>query len=137
MSFEEITGLTDVNVGDKVFRNTTSSFIGKVRLQKRPSVNGGEAFSLSISEADNTGKTKLKDPTADRATELGRIANGEVSSADVFVIGEETTLTIMLTNSAVDLDATLTAEIEQRMIEMESFVTKQQEVAAVYKEWGI
>lgn len=137
MAFQEVTGLEGINSGDKIFKNTITNFIGKVRLEKLPSVNGGEAFSICISQVDDTGKVKLKDNKKDRAVIMEKIAQGEINASDAFIIGEKSTLTVLLSNDTTNLEDDLLTEIYDKISVMETFVEKQKQLELVYADWGI
>ena len=137
MVIEEVTGLVDINVGDKVFRNTDTQFLGKVRLKRRPPVDGGEAFLLSVSQVDEAGKAKMKSGVTDRGTALAKIANGEAKPSDYFIIGEATTVTMMMQTVDSSPTSDLSAEINARLEETEIFAAKQIEIADIYTQWGI
>ena len=137
MAIEEVTGLVDINVGDKVFKNTDTQFMGKVRLKRRPSVDGGEAFLLSVSQVDTAGKAKMKSGVTDRDAALAKIASGEARSSDYFIIGEATTITMMMQTVDSSPTSDLSSEINIRMEETEIFAAKQIEISDIYAQWGI
>lgn len=137
MAIEEVTGLAGINVGDKVFKNTDSQFMGKVRLKRRPSVDGGEAFLLSVSQVDTAGKAKMKSGVTDREAALEKVANGQGRPSDYFIIGEATTITMMMQSVDSSPTSDLSAEINIRIEETEIFAAKQIEIADIYAQWGI
>lgn len=137
MAIEEVTGLVDINVGDKVFKNTNTQFMGKVRLKRRPCVDGGEAFLLSVSQVDTAGKAKMKSGSADRDAALTKVASGEGRPSDYFIIGEAATITMMMQTVDSSPTSDLLSEINTRMEETEIFAAKQIEIASIYAQWGI
>lgn len=137
MAIEEVIGLSDINIGDKVFKNTNTQFIGKVRLKRQSSVDGGEAFLLSISQVDTAGKAKMKNGVVDRVAALAEVANGDGRPSDYFIIGEATTITMMMQTVDSSPTSDLSAEINIRMEETEIFAAKQIEIADIYAQWSI
>lgn len=136
MAIEEITGFTDINVGDKIYRNIDTGFIGKVRLGRLEPINGGDAFSISVSKADGLGKAVLRNPEINRSDALAAVASGEPAAA-YFIVGAQSTISMY----TVDINSSPAVEllnvIALRLADTELFALKQADVETIYLGWGI
>lgn len=134
MALTEITGLVDINPGDKVFQAVTG-FKGKARLKPRPDIAGATAYELTVSAVDDAGRAKPKGGLS-YADARARVDAGE-SAQQHFHITPSHTLTMYYVEPTASPLSSLMGVIEEQIARAETMEAKYAEFMAIEADWNI